>query len=141
MKYPDDLVDIKDIPVGTKLRDWYEEGVRIIVLRANHSMNVYLGIPSVHPLAGHDYDDLPIDCHGGLTFAAEGDDTFLPKGFYWYGYDYAHAGDYAWYSGGTPDFMDNDHKWSLKEIVDDVWHPAYEFKKLMRLTENIKGKS
>lgn len=139
-QYPDDLVDISEIKPGTVLRDWFDEGVRVVVMRGQFSMNVYLGVPEDHPLAGHDYDSLPLDCHGGLTFASVGDGKYLPKGFYWYGYDYAHLNDYVWYSSGTPSFMENNHKWSLKEIVDDSWSPVYDFKKLMRLTERVRQK-
>jgi hypothetical protein len=124
-EFPDDLVDITAIPRSTILRD----------------MNVYMGVPADHPLAGHDYDSLPVDCHGGLTFADAGDGKYMPKGYYWYGYDYSHFGDYAWYEGGTPDFMENDKKWSLGEIVKDAWEPIYEFKKFVKLAENIKSRS
>lgn len=141
MKYLDSLVDISKIPKGTILRDWHDGGVRIVVLRSTFSMNVYLGVPTDHPLAGFGYDDIPLDCHGGLTFSSEGTDKILPKGYYWYGYDYAHSGDYAWYDSGTSDFIgENDKKWSLKEIVDDAWSPIYEFKKLIKLAERIKSK-
>lgn len=32
--------------------------------------NGYVLIPEGHPLHGKDYDDIPVDIHGGLTFAA-----------------------------------------------------------------------
>jgi hypothetical protein len=137
-KYPNDLIDISEIPYGTILRDWYDDGVRVVIVRANISMNVYLGVPSGHPLAGHSYDLLSLACHGGLTFSREGDDEYLPKGYYWYGYDYAHAGDYCWYPSGSPDFMENEKKWSLGEIVNDTHTSIYDFKKFVRLAEEIR---
>lgn len=137
-KYPEDLVDISKIPRATILRDWFDEGLRIIVLRSIFSMNVYIGVPVDHPLAGHDYDSLPVACHGGLTYSAAGTGD-LPDGYWWYGYDYAHAGDYVWYDSGLPIFGGEDHKWSLREIVEDAWSAIYDMRKLVRLAEKIKG--
>lgn len=142
-KYPDDLVDVSEIPVGTTLRDWHDDGVHIIIKRSNFSMNVYLGVPESHPLAGHDYDSLPIECHGGLTYGESGDGDYLPKGEFWYGYDYAHAGDYSWYEKAVLDTIGNlsekykDRKWSIKELVDGSWGAAYDFRHLMDLAEAI----
>jgi hypothetical protein len=138
MSYPDDLVDILPIERGTILRDWFEDGVRVVVLRANFSMNVYMGVPLGHPLVGHSYDDLPINCHGGLTFAAEGDSE-LPEGYYWYGYDYCHLGDYMW-SPVDSGPLTLGKKWSLGEIVKESWEPVYDFKKLVRLTEAVSNR-
>jgi len=141
-EYDDDLWDITDIAVGTILRDWYNESVRIVILRAPLSMNVYMGVPANHPLAGNDYSSLPVECHGGLTYAGFGDDTYLPKDFYWYGYDYCHSGDYCFYS--LPDLTSLnkiDHRWTIAEIKKDSWSAIYELKMLVRLSENIYNKA
>ena len=76
-------------------------------------LNGYVGVPLRHPSAGskmeklgfgsgrmidvkyHDMEE-HIDVHGGLTFSGEGEGGELrPKGFYWFGFDCAHAGDYS----------------------------------------------
>lgn len=45
----------------------------------------YVHLPENHPLSGFDYDDIPISCHGGLTFSEGG----------LIGFDCAHSGDYS----------------------------------------------
>lgn len=53
----------------------------------------YVGVPERHPCYGKSYDEVDIDCHGGLTYAdgwlfgSAGDDLW------WFGFDCAHAGD------------------------------------------------
>ena len=43
----------------------------------------YVTVPKTHPAYGEDYDDLDIECHGGLTYANKGK----------FGFDCAHLGD------------------------------------------------
>jgi hypothetical protein len=51
----------------------------------------YVGIPKNHPHhKTNSYSDIPIDCHGDLTFLEFGDD-FLN----WIGFDCAHFNDYT----------------------------------------------
>ena len=53
-------------------------------------LNGYVRIPKAHPFYQKGYDDIPIDCHGGLTYAGEleyDDDFYI-------GFDTAHFGDY-----------------------------------------------
>jgi hypothetical protein len=133
--YPGSLSDPTAIPCGTVVRDWVEDGVRTLVMKANFNLCVYFGIPLEHPLAHQAYDDLPIRCHGGLTFGQEGDGRYHPKGYYWYGYDYAHSGDFIFGASVGGDGK----KWTIKELVDDSWSPRYNLVKLLRLAERIKN--
>ena len=51
--------------------------------------NGYVGIPSWHPYYKMDYNEIPIDCHGQLTFSKLDDDENL-----WVvGFDTNHSGD------------------------------------------------
>lgn len=55
----------------------------------------YVRVPQGHPWHGKDYDDLDVDVHGGLTFAAP-DKPCDEKGednAWWLGFDCAHADD------------------------------------------------
>lgn len=125
---------------GTIIKDWFDEGVRCLIIRGPNSLCAYVGVPIDHPLAGKDYDDVPLDCHGGLTFAGQGAGQPWPKGWYWYGWDYAHSGDYCFFYDKPP-FIGSryDHldckKWGIKDVIDDMWHSVYQFKKLMKLVE------
>lgn len=55
----------------------------------------YVRLPKDHPFAGQDYGDLPIDCHGGLTYSnLNTDDHPVPRdNCYWIGFDCNHFDD------------------------------------------------
>ncbi len=128
---------VKD-ETGTIYEDFIENGIRCIVLRGPASLCAYLGIPKNHPLANKNYNDLPLDVHCGLTFGKLGDGKYLPKGLYWYGWDYAHLGDYCFYyldpkMKGCASFEGK--KWVVEQVKDEVKFAAWDFKKLMILVE------
>ena len=116
--------------------------IRFIVMRGSCSLWAYVGIPNEHPLAGHSYKDLPIRAHGGLTFGSKGDGEkgkYRPRGFFWYGWDYSHSGDYAFFYDKDPVFESiGDRRWLAEDVIEDSWGAIYDFKKLMRLTETTK---
>ena len=66
------------------------------------------------------YDDMNIDCHGGLTFSrivSEEDSGEYPQGFtpgYWIGWDYIHVGDS--YDCGMGRMFKEDKIWSFAEV-------------------------
>jgi hypothetical protein len=120
-----------------KVLEWNEDGIQRLILNVRGShFTQYLGIPEDHPLAGFDYEELPIRCHGGLTFSDEGDGKYYPKGFYWYGWDYMHAGDYCTIGS----FVEEGKDWTLKEIIEDGYQAFYDFKVLKELAEKIAKK-
>lgn len=59
----------------------------------------YVAVSKGHPCYGKDYDHIPYDdlfsvqVHGGLTFSREGDGDRWPEGYWWIGFDCAHAWD------------------------------------------------
>lgn len=120
---------------GTILEDGYENGVRYIIMRGPCALCAYVGVPEGHPLAGKDYDDIPLGVHGGLTFAGRGDGR-RPEGMYWYGWDYGHAGDVPFYAGAR----EPGKAWTTSDVREEIWGATYEFAKLMRLAERIAGK-
>jgi hypothetical protein len=95
-----------------------------------------------HPLACVDnYDDLPVQAHGGLTYGKKGggEKAFLPTGFMWWGWDYAHCDDATTYDYTIPQMTprETDHKWTPEEVDRDSWSALYDFKKLLRIAERI----
>ena len=65
------------------------EGEYSIYILPNNGL-CYVGIPKTHKLNNHsNYRDIPIKCHGGLTFA--GKRSFTDK--WCFGWDYLHLGD------------------------------------------------
>lgn len=65
--------------------------LRGLIVQGPFSLCAYLGVPREHWLAHMEELDFP--CHWGVTFSAEGDGELRPADWYWYGWDYAHAGD------------------------------------------------
>jgi hypothetical protein len=135
-------------PVGKIYVDRFDDSVRVLIMRGPASLCVYLGVPIDHPLAGNSYEDLPIECHGGLTF---GDNpqanpkrgTHWPEGFYWYGWDYAHCDDLAFYDlkpTGIPGYKANGKAWTIAEAEKEIWSAVYGMKKLMTVAEKAFAK-
>ena len=126
----------KDEP-GKIYEDSMENGVRYLIMRGPSSINAYMGVPQNHPLWGFDYDSIPLDVHGGLTYASEGKGHW-PAGWWWYGWDYAHAGDDVFYylDGKTPAILRGE-QWTVEKIRGEIWNVTYDFSKLMRLAERI----
>jgi hypothetical protein len=122
---------------GTIYEDGYESGVRYIIMRGPVALCAYLGVPLDHPLANQPYDDIPLRVHGGLTFGEEGKKPW-PEGWFWYGWDYGHAGDKAFYYSGDSVWGDLGGKeWTIPEVKDEIWWVALDFKRLMRLVERL----
>ena len=55
----------------------------------------YVRLPAGHPWYGMNYDDIPADVHGGLTYAGYDEPCDKPGNddAYWIGFDCAHSGD------------------------------------------------
>ena len=132
--------DVVAAKVGTVFVDRFDEGVRFLIMRGPFHLCAYIGIPLDHPLAGHDYGSLPLDCHGGITYAREGGAGSFPAGFYWYGWHYGHCDDYMisdTHSSSYAAFNETQTKWDVKMVEEDSWLALYGFKKLMKLAETI----
>ncbi len=83
-------------------RDEFEHaGLKCLILRHYELGHLcgYVAVPKGHPCYGKDYDHIPYDdlfpirVHGGLTFSREGNGDTWPKGYWWLGFDCAHAWD------------------------------------------------
>jgi hypothetical protein len=126
-------------PVMTVYLDEQSEGIRTVVLRGPASVNAYLGVPVGHPLAGGSYDDLSLDVHGGLTFGG----TFKEfPGWYFYGWDYAHAGDKMLHTREVIAIIGEDRDgryWSPEDVISEARDAEYDFRKLVRLAERISS--
>lgn len=60
----------------------------------------YVGIPPGHPYYEKNYDDVPVEIHGGLTYASQCNGHVChvampgePEHVWWLGFDCAHLGD------------------------------------------------
>lgn len=75
-------------------------GYPMLIVRIHGSGHLcgYVGVHDSHPFHGKDYDDealQEIDVHGGLTYSSDSGPGQEPDGFWWFGFDCAHAGDLA----------------------------------------------
>lgn len=91
-------------------RQWLDEvtGLPCLIVRAGRDLGHlcgYVGVPRGHPYYEADYDSLPVEAHGGLTFASKcshgAEDREIchkvepgePDDVWWLGFDCAHLGD------------------------------------------------
>lgn len=81
----------------------------------------YVSVPKNHPFYGKrclEIEDY-IEVHGGLTFSGK---LHSLDGL-WFGWDYAHAGDFTF-----PFTMTGDKRWSTQEIVDECLRAIEQFR-------------
>ncbi|WP_178914064.1 hypothetical protein [Furfurilactobacillus rossiae] len=75
----------------------------------------YVELPSKHPYYGSDYEDIPVDVHGGLTYAMQNEE-------YWeIGFDCAHLGDII---PGLIDHISalpNEHYWTIQDVEHELY--------------------
>jgi len=130
------FAELSKLKSGTILADWFDGGIRILILRGPAALTCYLGISENHPLAGFDYDSLSfISAHGGLTFGGRGKkDTLWPEGFYWYGWDYGHCEDKSFFGSS---WEENEKEWTVEEVKKDLADTLFEFKQVAILAEKI----
>ena len=92
----------------------------------------YLSLPKEHPWHGHGYDDIPIDCHGGPTFAGT---NIAGLNKFFVGFDCAHSGDIS--PGNTGGWSDGKYKTIdyVMEQLEDMYGQA-----VFALEESKEGK-
>jgi hypothetical protein len=129
--------EVADAEMGHVFYDAFDDGIRVMVLRGPAALCAYLGIPKAHPLAGFGYEDIPLRVHGGLTYSGS-DIKGAPSDFYWFGWDYAHSGDWCVYDDKyKTTYKDDSHKWTVKEVVAEAKDAVWDFSKIVLLAERI----
>ena len=98
------------------------------ISRSSHSGSLlgYIYIPSSHPLADKEYNDIYVDVHGGWTYAVHAPEHSV------YGFDCAHEGDYM------PKVMDRNPLWrestdtykTIDFVRNELEQAAAQFKQL-----------
>jgi hypothetical protein len=68
----------------------------------------YVSVPAGHPMFGKHYDDVEVNVHGGLTYAAEED------GLWCFGYDCAH-----WDDAKDHEIMSDEYKMAFMNWPND----------------------
>ena len=108
--------------------DGYEYAV---VSRGLHPC-AYVKLPKGYEYYGLDYNNIPIDCHCGLTYSAENLDVMPDSHGWWIGWDYGHCCDYSgfmmqeyWLDADTLHYK----KWTTAEILAEVKQVISQLKK------------
>ena len=138
LKFPENTTADQVKEVGTIVAQWFDGVIECTVLRGPSSFCAYLGIPINHPLAGFDYDDIPLSCHWGLTYGGT-DLSGLTKNKYRYGWDYGHCDDVSTYDIELPILTRKPgaKNWTVGEIVQEIDDVLYDFKRLVKIAELI----
>lgn len=88
----------------------------VLVLSYGTHPCCYIKLEEGNKYYGKDYNDIPVDCHYGLTFGekTKSDDANGAFGnAFWIGWDYAHLGDQTGgFFGGR--------KYTTDELIDDL---------------------
>lgn len=110
-------------------KEWNYSGLLCRVLDSPFgSYNGYVAVPKEHPAWGQDYETLPIEVHGGLTFGQQGSDDpeksedFPNTSLYWFGFDTSHAGD--WVDFGSDR---GGRKWTAEDVAKETEGMAKQF--------------
>lgn len=101
-----------------------------IVSRGTHPC-AYVRLPEDHYYYGKSYDEIPVDCHGGLSYSYDFIEVMLERSGWWIGWDYAHCGDYI------KNWSTSVHrkKWTYSEIFEEVKQVIKQLKEKERKNE------
>lgn len=149
-------MEYKAAHIREVLHTEYKDGYYIGIMSYGTHPCAYIGLPIEHPYSGKPYEDIPINCHGELTFSHFGNDIQaggpklewaedVPDFRYWIGWDYAHYNDFA---GGMAEFLKEEcqktgidipfeegHKWTTQEILNECYNVIEQLKALEKDTE------
>lgn len=140
-----------DFSVGAVCVDFQdaETGLRGVVLRGPFSFCAYVGAPENHAL--YELAELEFSCHYGITYTGPGTDLVTgEEGWYFFGWDYAHAWDQMAFEGHDelcremadqqmpPDIAEafkrlgmgrpRAKRWTVEEVTEDLFDALLELK-------------
>lgn len=105
----------------------------------------YVGVPEEHWLA--EMDEVPFECHKGVNFQGKGGDGIRPEGWFWFGWDYQHAGDKCSFPKDILKDLPadlaakiqlnnaNGQEWTIPEIEQDLIDVAVELMAMLNIVE------
>lgn len=131
----------------TQTKDGYHIG---IMSYGTHPC-AYVSIPKDHPYYQKHYDDIDINCHGGLTFycpasyIVRGEEKIcmewaegIEEECSWIGWDYAHYDDYAGYYEMMPSLMFGGKKWTTQEILAECYDVIEQLKAVANRIQDVE---
>ena len=99
------------------------EGYEYYIITLGTHPCCYVLLPLGHNYHGEHYDDIPIECHFGLTYSEPTllRDNIITGGELVIGWDYAHIGDYSIFHLSLLESANEWHKWTLDELRCEVY--------------------
>jgi len=118
------MMDDKKIYYGERLEkpvileNKEHEGYEYYIITLGTHPCCYVLLPLGHNYHGEHYNDIPIECHFGLTYSRPTlfRDNIITGGEWVIGWDYAHLDDFYSHPLGCPG-----HKWTLDELRNEVY--------------------
>lgn len=113
-----------------------KDGYHIAVVSYGTHPCAYVSVPKGHPYYGKAWDEIPIECHGGVTFSEPNcsfikwNDDCAKEDIWWIGWDYAHFGDFSgiYMLPGHEPFTDTS-VWETRLIKDECLDVVKQLKK------------
>lgn len=125
-KYDNNIVKKGEMVYGNSpktevLADGTYKGFKVCILSYGTHPCCYFKLNDGDKFIGTNYDDIPLDCHGGITFFQKTDSNAPMGEGYWLGWDYGHYGDaYGTMMPGrkyTTDLLIADLKQAIDEYI------------------------
>lgn len=131
--------------------EFEHEGFPCLIIRTQSGyLCGYVAIESNHPDYDKDYNEVNVECHGGLTYGerCSGHICHIPKpgkpdDVYWLGFDHAHSRDYSPANNiykmkyGTHfNRMENETYKDINFVTKGVKHLAEQLKSIQNLGYN-----
>lgn len=132
---------------GLKNISLYGDERKIVLIDKYRGLTYYIVTLGPYPCAyvnvkdtifdGKFYSDIPIECHGGLTYSENYLQEIEDKGWF-IGWDYAHWGDYTAYSKAFN--LTRTKKWTIEEIKEECKNVIDQLIKLTEKDISIQDK-
>ena len=99
------------------------KGYKYYIITLGSHPCCYVLLPKGHQYYGKFYNDIPIECHFGLTYSKPTlfRDNVIKNGEWVIGWDYAHIGDYSIFHLPLMESSIDGHKWTLEELRYEVY--------------------
>ena len=103
------------------------DGIDFKIKSLGSHPTAYIKVPNESSYFGSDYNEIPINIHGGLTYG-----QLKNNNEFWIGWDYAHFGDYCYMEFNFGHYKNDEKKYTTNEILIDVENAI---KQLNEITE------
>lgn len=91
------------------------KGYKYVIVSFGTHLCTYVKLSQEHKYYGVKYDDIPITCHGGLTYSESYLAVIYDASGWWIGWDYAHGCDYVGCNHKV-----KRKKWTTIEIIEEI---------------------